>query len=383
MCPGCPASARPLVRDSVLRMIVGRLRSVVPHLFDLRAPGQRVIESLVPALQIVIAASAAYAFARYGLDHPVPLIAVTVTISTLGFARDARPIRVLETAIGIVIGIALSEALLLTVGQGVWQLALVLLVTLVVARALSPSNAFAVAAGVQAILVMLLPAPPGGPFVRSIDGIVGGIVALLVTALVPRDSRRFTRRDARALFASLTDALGSLVVALDKADQPAAEHALERLRSTQPIIDNWAASVDSGVAIARISPFLYRRRPDLQAQARVLRGMDLATRNLRVIARRIDFLVRDDVPRPVIGSIMASLTTSVELLGQSLDDPLLADTVRVGLVAVAERLRPDTVVKGAPVTDSVVILMMRPLLVDLLMAADFPAEKARALLPEV
>jgi len=31
----------------------------------------------------------------------------------------------------------------------------------------------------------------------------------------------------------------------------------------------------------------------------------------------------------------------------------------------------------------VVILMMRPLLVDLLMAADFPAEKARALLPEV
>mgnify|MGYP001788642083 CR=1 FL=1 len=62
---------------------------------------------------------------------------------------------------------------------------------------------------------------------------------------------------------------------------------------------------------------------------------------------------------------------------------LLADTVRVGLVAVAERLQPDTVVKGAPVTDSVVILMMRPLLVDLLMAADFPAEKARALLPEV
>ena len=364
-------------------MAADKLRRLVPGLFDLRAPGQRVIESLVPALQIVIAASAAYAIARFGLDHAIPLIAVTVTISTLGFARDARPIRVLETAIGIVIGIALSEALLLTVGQGLWQLALVLLVTLMVARALSPSNAFAVAAGVQAILVMLLPAPPGGPFVRSIDGIVGGVVALLVTALVPRDPRRFTRRDARVLFAALTDALDSLAVALDKADEPAADYALDRLRTTQPIIDNWATSVDSAVAIARISPFLYRRRPDLHARARVLHGMDLATRNLRVIARRIDFLVRDGVPRPVIGSIMASLGTSVELLGQSLDDPLLADTVRVGLVAVAERLRPDSIVKGAPVTDSVVILMMRPLLVDLLMAADFPAEKARALLPEV
>ncbi len=361
----------------------GRLRSVIPHLFDLRSSAERTIESIVPALQIVIAASSAFAVAHYLFGHAVPLIAVTVSISTLGFARDARPIRVLETAIGIIIGIALSEALLLAVGQGLWQLALVLLVTLVVARALSPSNAFAVAAGVQAILVMLLPAPAGGPFVRSVDGIIGGVVALLVTALVPRDPRRFVRRDARTLFASLTDALDSLAVALDKADEPAADHALERLRTTQPIIDSWAVSVDSAAAIARISPFLYRRRPDLGAQARVLRGMDLATRNLRVIARRIDFLVRDGVPRPVIGSIVASLGTSVELLGQSLDDPLLADTVRVGLVAVAERLRPDTAVAGAPVTDSVVILMMRPLLVDLLMAADLPADKARALLPEV
>ena len=364
-------------------MDAGRLRSVVPHLFDLRSSGQRTVESIVPALQIVLASSASYALAHYVLGHAMPLFAVTVTISSLGFARDARPIRVIETAIGIIIGIALSEALLVMVGHGLWQLTLVLLLTLLVARALSPSNTFAVAAGVQAILVMLLPTPAGGPFVRSIDGIIAGVVAIIVTALLPRDPRRFARRDAHRLFAALTEAFASLVVALEKADEPAAESALERLRTTQPIIDSWAASLDSAVAIARISPFLRRRRPDLLAQQRVLRGMDLATRNLRVIARRIDFLVRDSVPRPTIASIMASLGTSVELLGQSLDDPLLADTVRVGLVAVAERLRPDTVVRGAPVTDSVVILMMRPLLVDLLTAADLPAERARALLPEV
>ena len=111
--------------------------------------------------------------------------------------------------------------------------------------------------------------------------------------------------------------------------------------------------------------------------------MDLATRNLRVISRRIDFLVRDGVPRPSLASVMASLETSVTLLGQSLDDPRLADTVRVGLVAIAERLRPETVVRGAPVTDSVIILMLRPLLVDLLQAADLRGDRARAALPEV
>ncbi len=345
--------------------------------------GTRVVDSIVPALQIVVAATASYFIAHDLLGHVVPLLAVTVTVSSLGFVRDARPVRVLESAIGIVFGDALSEALLLLVGHGVWQLSLVLFVTLLVARLISSSNAFAVAAGVQSMLVMLLSVPAGGPFGRSLDAAIGGALALVVTAIIPRDPRRIARRDARRLFAILDSSLASLVIALERADEPAAEQALERLRGTQPIIDGWSASLESASAIARIAPFSRRHRPDIEAQTRVLRGMDLATRNLRVISRRIDFLVRDGVERPVMAALLANLSTSVTLLGESLDDPLLADTVRVGLVAIAERLRPDTVAEGAPVTDSAVILMLRPLLVDLLTAADYPEEKARAALPEV
>lgn len=350
---------------------------------DPRASWSRAVESIVPALQIVGSASAAYAFAHFVLGHAIPLLAVTVTISSLGFVRDARPVRVLESAVGIVIGIAVSEALLFIVGHGLWQIALVLFVTLVAARLLSSSNAFAVAAGVQSMLVMLLPAPDGGPFVRSIDGIIGGVVALIVTALLPRDPRRLARRDARRLFAVVTDSLSTLAVALEKADEPAAERALEKLRSTGPLIDGWTASLESARAIARISPFLRRLGPELDDQVRVLRGLELGVRNLRVISRRIDFLVRDGRSRPQLSALMAGLATSVNLLGQSLDDPVLADTARVGLSAVAERLRPDLVVEGAPVTDSVIVLMLRPLLVDLLAASGFTEEKARATLPRV
>ncbi len=350
---------------------------------DLRVAGHRAVGSLIPVLQIVIAATAAYSIAFFGLGHAVPLLAVTVTISSLGFARDARPIRVLETAIGMLIGITLSELLLLLVGHGIWQVAVVLFATLLVARVLSESNAFAIAAGVQSILVMLLPAPDGGPFVRSLDGLIGGVLALAVTALLPRNPRALGRQEARRLFGTLNDALACLAAALERADEPEAERALDRLRSTQPIIDSWGAALESAQAISRISPFLRGTRPSLEAHARVLRGMDLATRNLRVIARRIDFLVRDGQPRPVIASIVANLRISVELLGQSLTDPILGDTVRVGLVAIAERLRPDTVNRDAPMVDSVIVLMMRPLLVDLLTAADYPAEKARAVLPDL
>ena len=356
----------------------GLLRAI-----DLRGSGARAADSVIPIIQIAFAATLGYAIAHFVLGHAVPLLAVTTTVSILGFARDARPIRVLESAVGIVIGIVLSELLLLLIGHGVWQIAVVLFITLLVARLLSSSNAFAVAAGVQSMLVMLIPPPAGGPFVRSIDGLVGGAMALLVTALLPRDLRRIARSDAKRLFAAFTGALSLLVLALERADEPSAKSALERLRSTQPIVDGWSASLDSARAIARISPLQRRRGPDLEAQLRVLHGMDLATRNLRVISRRIDFLVRDGVERPAIASVVANLVTSVRLLGESLDDPILADTVRVGLVAIAERLRPDTIAKGAPVTDSAVVLMFRPLLVDLLTAAGLSEEKARAILPEI
>ena len=70
---------------------------------------RRAIESLAPILQIVLGATAGYSIAFYGLGHALPLLAVTVTITALGFSRDARPRRVLETALGMITGIALDE----------------------------------------------------------------------------------------------------------------------------------------------------------------------------------------------------------------------------------------------------------------------------------
>ena len=343
----------------------------------------RVVDSLLPIIQIVAAATGAYAIAHYGLGHATPLLAATVTISSLGFVRDARPVRVLESALGIVIGIAVSELVLQIVGKGVWQIAFALFITLLAARLLSASNAFAVAAGVQSMIVLILPLPEGGPFQRTLDGLIAGVVALIVTAVIPRDPRRLARREARRLFAVFTESLTTLAVALDNADEPAADRALEKLRATQPLIDSWTASLDSARAIARISPFMRRHTDDLEAQARMLHGMDLATRNLRVIARRIDFLVRDGEVRPALGGLVATITTSVNLLGQSIDDPVLGDTARLGLAGIAAHLTPQTVVGDAEVTDSVIILMLRPMLVDLLVASGLSEEKARATLPVV
>ncbi|MFN8085699.1 MAG: hypothetical protein U0Q04_01645 [Microbacterium sp.] len=81
----------------------------------------RVRGSLGAIAQIVLAATGAFAFAHYVLGHPAPLLAATVTISSLGLVRDARPRRVAETVVGMVLGILIAELIVLVAGIGWWS----------------------------------------------------------------------------------------------------------------------------------------------------------------------------------------------------------------------------------------------------------------------
>ncbi|RIJ61505.1 FUSC family protein, partial [Clavibacter lycopersici] len=161
------------------------------------------------------------------------------------------------------------------------------------------------------------------------------------------------------------------------------DRALDRLRRTQPLVDAWSAAADSALSIARISPFLRRHLPELRAQRRVLDGMDLAVRNLRVISRRIDFLVVDGVRRPVLAELLATVSNGVNLLGQSLSDPSAAPLAQQNLVLVAVRLDPRELIPGAPVGEVMLVMLLRPLLVDLQVAAGVDADTARRALPAV
>ena len=363
--------------DSRLRRLERQVRMRV----DARMAARRVWQSLPAIIQIVAAVAAAYSIAHWGLGHSFPVLAVTVTINSLGFSRDARPRRVAESVLGILVGVALSDGLSLVIGKGLWQLVVVLLVVFVVGRAVSPNPAFAVAAAVPSALVVILPVPSGGPFGRTLDALVAGVVALVVTALIPRDPGRAAARDRRALFSAVNEALGSVVDGLRDADAAAGELGLARLRRTQPLLDAWSANQESAIAVARISPFLRSRLPDLQRGSRVLASADLTTRHLRTLARRVEFLVRDGVARPALADLVDQFRTGIRLLGDELDDPQLVGASRSLLSDLARRLSPPQVVPDAPVADAAVVLLLRPLAVDLLVGTGLPIADARSLLP--
>lgn len=343
----------------------------------------RVVESLAPAVQITIGALLAYSLAHYGLQHESPLLAITVCITSLGFSRDARPRRILQTAIGMVVGIAISEISIIYFGSGILQIALVLLTVLLLARLISASSAFAVTAAIQSMLVQILPAPDGGVFIRTFDGLIGGVMALIVTALIPRDPRGIARTDANKLFDFFIETLQDLRLALRDTNKSLSNQALKNARATQPLIDNWRMSLDSAISISRISPFLMKHKPELRKQRLLMRAMDLATRNLRVIVRRVNFLLKDDVARPYLADLFEQLAEAVTNLREGSSDSEDLDLARAQLLEIIKQLDPKKFGIADQLREASVLLLLRPLLVDLLCATGMSEDDAREELPEV
>jgi hypothetical protein len=262
-------------------------------------------------------------------------------------------------------------------------MAATLLLCLFLARFISGSASFALTVGIQAMLVQLLQAPVGGVYTRSLDGIVGGIVALLVTAIIPRDPRGIARKDAGKLFDVFIDSLEALKLATREVNVAVADETLKQVRRTQPLIDNWRMSLDSAISISRVSPFLIKYRDELRGQVRLMRGMDLATRNLRVVARRIDFLLRDGIKRPHLADLFEQLLVGTTALRDGLSEPDRLKDAQEVFIEVVHQLDPKKFGLADQIREASVILLLRPMLIDLLCASGMSEDDAREELPEI
>ncbi|UPO76718.1 MULTISPECIES: FUSC family protein [Arthrobacter] len=349
--------------------------------------------SVIPALQMTICAVGAYAFAEYVLGHEAPLFAATAALISLGFSREPRTRRVLEVGIGCTLGITIGEILLQVLGNGLWQAAIVLFTSLMLARFLDRGVIFTTQLGLQSLLVVLLPAPDGGVFTRSADAVVGGLCALIVTMLAPRDPRREPKSNVRELLSELSAVLRQTADALARSDSTLAWHALVRARNTQPQLDMLSRSIRDAREVARISP-AYRR---YLAELGDLRGsvsyLDLAIRNSRVFARRttsvINHAALSDEAVEKVSEVINDTADAVDVLARALgggESPAMRERhlrqARNELAAVGSRLHPASLA----VTDlhgDALVMLFRPLVVDLLEATGLSHEEAVTYLSEV
>ncbi|CAN7163061.1 FUSC family protein [Arthrobacter sp. LjRoot78] len=346
--------------------------------------------SLVPAIQMTVCAVGAYAFAEYVLGHSGPLFAATSSLIALGFSREPRLRRVMEVGLGCTIGIAVGDLLRHWLGGEIWVAAVVLLVSILLARFLDSGNIFTTQLGLQSLLVVLLPAPAGGPFTRSIDAIVGGLFALLFTVLVPKDPRREPRKDVQKLLHELAEVLRDCASALTNSDSTEAWHALVRGRNCQPLVDAMRQSLRASGEVATLAPAYRRHRDEIGRLEQSLDYIDLALRNSRVFARRLTSAINhaalSDEATENIAEVLQETAAAIDELSLGLAEMhegvrrAHLRTSRLELTEIAGRLHPR-MLDVQRLEGETVVMLFRPLMVDLLEATGMDSKEARDILP--
>ena len=254
---------------------------------SVRGGRERLVASARPIVHTAVAAPVAWLVATELLGHEQPFFAPISAVVTLGLTIGQRGRRAVEIAFGVALGIAIADALVLAVGTGTLQIALVVALAMTAVRLVGGGPFVASQAAVSAVLVATLQPPTDGfTFDRFGDALAGGGIALAVAALVlPVDPVELIRRMSQPVLLELAAVLDDVAAALESRDSELAERALVRAHDSDALL----ADLDEGVAAARESARMSvsRRhsRSLVTAYAESMRNLDLAVGNVRVVAR--------------------------------------------------------------------------------------------------
>jgi uncharacterized membrane protein YgaE (UPF0421/DUF939 family) len=334
--------------------------------------------------QASVSAALAWWIATELLGHPRPFFAPVSAIITLGITVGQRPQRAAEVAIGVALGIAVADLLVLEIGTGTAQLALVVCLATAAAIFLGSGQMLATQAAVSAALVATLQPPTDGfSFERFLDALVGGGVALLINALVlPARPLDLMRRASAPLLAELAAVLEDVAVAVERRDRELAVAALARARSIDELAARFEEAVDVSRETTRYAPPRRRARGAVESYADAAARVDLAVRNVRVLARGvIRALSLDENVPPEIADALRDLAAAVRELPGALDDPDAVAAVREPAVRAAAEA---TLVleRTGNMSVSVIVGQIRSTAADLLAATGMSADRASGMVRE-
>jgi uncharacterized membrane protein YgaE (UPF0421/DUF939 family) len=319
-------------------------------------------------LQAGVAAGLAWIVATELFGHDRPFFAPVAAIITLGLTVSERGRRAWEVAVGVALGIAIGDLLVLVIGVGAAQLALVVMLATSVAIFLGSGQMLATQAAVSAALVATLQPPTEGvTFARFIDALAGGTIALIVNAVVlPADPVAILRSAARPLLDELAGTLDDIAVAMLEHDRDMAERALRRARDIDELSGLFFDAVGVSRETIRYAPPRRRFRRKVERYAAAASQIDLAVRNVRVLARGAIRGIRlsENVP-PAVPDALRHLAQAVRAFGDAVDHPERVDRVHepaLRAAALATEVLEDT----ANMSVSVIVGQIRSTATDLL-----------------
>jgi uncharacterized membrane protein YgaE (UPF0421/DUF939 family) len=271
--------------------------------------------------QAALATSVAWVLAREVLGHPRPIFAPIVALIGVSATLGQRRRYAVEMVIGIALGIAIADALVVAIGDGPVQIAAIVAGAMGVAVALGGGVVLVSEAAASALLVVTIQ-PPGSGLsgARFLDSLLGGMIALAVTALLPMNPAAAARRTAEPLLAELAGALDEVALALEHGDAGLADRALARARSIDP--DALADTVTSGKEMLRLSPFARGARARFGRYELAANQIDATLTSVKALsrasARGLD--VEANIP-PAVPAAVRELAETVRTLDRYFEHP--------------------------------------------------------------
>jgi len=359
------------------------------EVFDVAAERSRVgfrarvdrLRTLAPTLLLgAVAAGASWEIASRLFGHTGAFFAPVAAIITLGLTVGQRLRRGIEVSIGVPLGIALADVLVLAVGSGWWQLVLIVMACTSAAVLVGGGPLLVTQAAVSACLVVTLQPPTNGlSFTRAADALIGCGVALILTfVVVPIDPLRLVRREAEPVLRELAGVLEDVAAALERRERPPALAALRRARDIDAHTQRMLEALTIGQETAAAAPQRRAAREHLTVYGEAGGQLDLAVRNVRVLARgalrAID--VGDRVP-PDVAVALRELAEAVRNLDPWLSDPERSAAVRYPAVSAARRASA-VLEQTTNLSVNVIVGQIRSTAVDLLRSTGMEPDDARA-----
>ncbi|MCU1623958.1 MAG: rane protein-like protein [Frankiales bacterium] len=338
----------------------------------LRDAWVRVLAGVWAAGQCGLAAAAAWWISTTVLGHSRPFFASVAAVVSLGLTAGGRLRRTAELSAGVTMGVAVGDLWVGLFGQGTWQIGVVVFLSLVAAVAVNGAGLAVSQAAIQACFVVALPRTPNSGFHRWQDALVGGACALLVAALLPPDPWKDARRLRTAYLSDLAGVLRDTAEAVRMQSSTAAAEALGRGRLLDPVLNRWSHALETGREAARISPI--RRDKGDPRDMRLLPSLTRATRNLRVLVRRVTVALETG------DSLPGELPELLDELANQLDPTTAADDAAGPMIDLAGRLDPERL-GATSLSGQVVVAQLRVSLVDLLEGIGLDHDRAREALP--
>src|SRR5215208_7377541 len=150
-----------------------------------------------PVVQTALSATLAWS-AAFILGHEQPLVAAIAAVISVGAVAGQTLKRAAEWILGVAVGLAVADLIMLAMGPGPIQTGVMVGLAMSVALLMRGGIMFWTEAGVSALLVSGLdPTTYGVSPDRFLEALVGGGVALAVSATFPSNPSSRARQAAR------------------------------------------------------------------------------------------------------------------------------------------------------------------------------------------